>query len=125
MVERFEPKLIGSITFLPDTDGEWVKASDYDALAAELTRVKAESLRVVKVGEPCGLFELEASECHLFKHITGGPAYIMDTAIKGRSSTDSGRAHWCAKLEGVTKEWAQYDDYAPIQPVRLERWENE
>jgi len=90
----------------------------------ELARVKAESLRVVVVGEECALVDLELSECHLFRHVTGGPAYIMDTAIKGRSYTDSGRAHWCARVEGTVKEWSQYDDFAPVQPVRLERWED-
>ncbi len=94
------------------------------ALEAELARVKAESLRVVVVGEECALVDLELSECHLFRHVTGGPAYIMDTAIKGRSYTDSGRAHWCARVEGTVKEWSQYDDFAPVQPVRLERWED-
>lgn len=44
-VERFYPKLIGSITFLPDDDGEWVKASDYDALAAELEKWKQEAAK--------------------------------------------------------------------------------
>ena len=102
---------------------DWAMCAIDDALA-ELARVKAESLRVVVVGEECALVDLELSECHLFRHVTGGPAYIMDTAIKGRSYTDSGRAHWCARVEGTVKEWSQYDDFAPVQPVRLERWED-
>lgn len=106
MVERFDPKLIGSITFLPDADGEWVKASDYDALANELARVKAESLRVVKVGEPCLSWEAHSKDNFV----------LLEDMV-------------CV-ADYTTYGWVQIDGFVAnigsedlVQPVRLERWE--
>lgn len=41
-MKTYQPQLTGAIMFIEADDGEWVKRSDYDALAAELEAVKAE-----------------------------------------------------------------------------------
>lgn len=125
MVTKYSADAIhGDLYYTLQDDAEFVLASDYAALQSELARVKVESLRVVAVGESGSLAEIQSGECHLFRHVTGGPIYIIDTPVTG-ASTDSGHAHWCARIEGVVDEWSQYDDCAPVQPVRLERWEDD
>lgn len=102
MVERFGPKLIGAITFLPDTDGEWVKASDYDALAAELAQVKAESLRVVKVDD-------------------GGDWYMTPDGL-GIAIWDDGEIDYVkTPVEDGYHAWGACE----CEPVCLVKWEDE
>ena len=103
--------------YVEDPNGSVVLASDYaaldealnecikdrdwfsdrlDAATAELARVKAESLRVVKVGDPCALGVCRES------HFLTGVSDILS----------------CAD-EFVIE---MYGDQI-VQPVRLERWE--
>ena len=77
---------------------------------AELARVKAESLRVVPVGEPC--------EYGMWLEQQSSTAFLLDdevdvhVTINRYQSANGGPS---APIEGDTI----------VQPVRLERWEDE
>ena len=58
-MKRYSPHVVGSITFCETDDGEWVKRSDYDALA------NSGALVPVPDGEPCKLMDCTA---HCFIH---------------------------------------------------------
>ena len=79
-------------------------------LDAELARVKAESLRVVPVGEPC--------EYGMWLEQQSSTAFLLDdevdvhVTINRYQSANGGPS---APIEGDTI----------VQPVRLERWEDE
>lgn len=88
---------------LPD-GAEFVAASDYDDLLAELARVKAESLRVVLDGEAGEIGELEPSLL-----IWDDKMWLWDN-INGWYSPD-----------GHDSELPYYADTI-VQPVRLEQW---
>lgn len=89
-----------------DPDVELVAAQYYDALRAELARVKAESLRVVPVGEACGAHDAEGREnfVMLSDEVLMPEPYLWD---------------WI-RLDGTHPD---ITDDTIVQPVRLERWE--
>ena len=90
---------------------ELVPASDYDALATELARVKAESLRVVPVGEPCEISKIAICGCFIFN----------GTVFRMYSFSREEFGAW--QLSDHTEHL-----FAPntiVQPVRIERWETE
>lgn len=95
-----------------DPDVELVAAQYYDALRAELARVKAESLRVVKDGDMreayrCDKVLHDGRYCVVGRRILDDyfPIQISD-AITGKY------------VDKVTHQTL-------LQPVRLERWEDE
>lgn len=100
------------------TNGEFVLASDYDALAAELARVKAESLRVVPVGEPV-----------LYDEIQDGILFRAEGEVackNGQRSQYSGEAdswHFSREYKSGVVPITMFSRTAIIQPVRLEAWE--
>ena len=81
-------------------------------LDADLARVKAESLRVVVDGEACRICDADEGVI-----LVGGNVYQI---------TD--HSEWIGMAEGVKylhQEMPEYDEDTIVQPVRLERWENE
>ena len=120
-------------------DREFVLASDYDALAAELARereaykqllldhenamahvenvdaelarVKAESLRVVPVGDPCPVIKIWIGG--FFR--VGGIVYRM---FAGDMTENEIRAR-----ELINQYEQGFDGDTIVQPVRIERWE--
>lgn len=81
------------------------------AAEAELARVRAESLRVVPVGEACRICDADEGVI-----LVGGNVYQI---------TD--HSEWIGMAEGVRylhQEIPEYDDDTIVQPVRLERWED-
>ena len=50
-MKTYQPQLTGAIMFIEADDGEWVKRSDYTALAAELEAVK---LQLATLRQGCG-----------------------------------------------------------------------
>ena len=97
---------VGQITHFHNVD-----CADYekqiDALRAELARVKAESLRVVNDGGAVTAFRLD-----------GNDKFIQ---VEGEVYYRSGEALICTN----TRIYQGLDDDTIVQPVRLERWEDE
>lgn len=87
-------------------------AAEVDALAAELARVKAESLRVVVDGDACRICDADEGVI-----LFGGNVYQI---------TD--HSEWIGMAEGVRylhQEIPEYDEDTIVQPVRIERWEDD
>jgi hypothetical protein len=81
-------------------------------VTADLARVKAESLRVVVDGEACRICDADEGVI-----LVGGNVYQI---------TD--HSEWIGMAEGVKylhQEMPEYDEDTIVQPVRLERWEDE
>jgi hypothetical protein len=96
--------------------------AEVDALRAELARVKAESLRVVK-GVPLRLGDIESvpfSE-HTNTFTTAGADWRIYAAE--RRVDESGHRY----MMPVSDEWPPiaFGPDTIVQPVRLERWEDE
>ena len=99
------------------------RREDAAAHAAELARVKAESLRVVKINEPCSLSSMErvGVEGHTNTCTVEGADWRIYAAE--RRVDDSGHRY----LVPVSDEWPSiaFGADTKVQPVRLERWEME
>ena len=104
MVEKYTSS---EIHLAEDAGQEYVLASKYAALEAELARVKAESLRVVNDGGAVTAFRLD-----------GNDKFIQ---VEGEVYYRSGEALICTN----TRIYQGLDDDTIVQPVRLERWEDE
>lgn len=121
-VERFCPKLIGSITFLPDDEGEWVKASDYDALKEYTDQIEsAESL--------CAdVYESLKSERDALAN--SGALVPVPVELSEWYMTPTGLGWWGEDKHGMpcVETPEGYHDAADCYPVRLvpiAEWEAE
>lgn len=104
------------VDLLEKTMGKYVTFDDYDkevsVLRAELARVKAESLRVVADGKACDWEMLEDSDKDgLF--VVDGKLYCRDRGTRNKI------------VDVSTGEAIHIYDEDGVQPVRLERWEDE
>lgn len=100
---------------------------DYEARIAELTaevaRVKAESLRVVKTGQPIKLADIESVP--ISEHTNTFTTAGADWRIYAAERRVDGNGH--RYMMPVSDEWPPiaFSPDTIVQPVRLERWEEQ
>lgn len=122
-VEHYQAKLAADRLLLASAEETRLNFNGLLDARAELARVKAESLRVVKINEPCSLSSMErvGIDGHTNTCTVEGADWRIYAAE--RRVDDSGHRY----LMPVSDEWPPiaFGPDTKVQPVRLERWEME